>query len=277
MSGPSGSSLLPADLNSQLAFPKTAVLNRIREAVERGWAVLNAPADGPVAFNSFRANRSKWDDNNRESLRRLFKSDTVRQGYDKAGAVPTGAATPAIELERLRASMEHRLGLLQAILDRLGGAEDSGGGGGGSGGGAGSKPVVFIAHAGELGLARTIGRFLESQRLTPVIITNNPGETEIGVGQIDGYPDARFAIVLVAGDTSGAHDESGRRIPNPEAIIWLGYFIGRLGRRRVCGLLQPGLDHPGRSFGIRSYNYDEGGGWKGMVAKAIELADADNA
>ena len=275
MSGSSAATLLPSDLANQLAFPKTAVVNRVREAVERGWQILNAPADGPVAFNSFRANRSKWDDNNRESLRRLFKTDQVRQGYDKAGAVPTGAATPAIELERLRASMEHRLGLLQGILDRLGAG---GGEEGASGPGiavSSSKPVVFVAHAGDIGLARTIGRYLEAQRMTPVIVTDQPGENEIGVTQIDGYRDARFAIVLVAGESGG--DGHRQLRPNPDATIWMGYFIGRLGRRRVCGLLQPGVEPPARQFGVRSYNYDESGAWKTMIGKAIELADGDDA
>jgi hypothetical protein len=273
MTGQMGPALLPSDLTNQLAFPRSAVINRIREAVDRGWALLNAPADGPVAFNTFRANRSKWDDNNRDMLRRLFKTDAARLTYDKTGVVPQGASTPALELERLRASVEHRLSLLQTMLDRLGGAEDGGGGSGARPGAVGAKPIVFIAHAGDIGLAKTVGRFLDSQRISPVIVTDTPGEGEIGVGQVDGYPDARFAIVLVGGGERGSGGDGTRPQPNPDAMMWLGYFTGRLGRRRVCGLIQQGLDHPARQFGVKSYNYDEGGGWKAMVNKAIEIAE----
>src|SRR5579862_5318209 len=271
MSGPSGPSLLPSDLSNQLAFPRSAVVNRLREAVERGWKLLNAPADGPVAFNTFRANRSKWDDNNRDLMRRLFKTDAPRLSYDKTGVVPSGATTPAQELESLRSSVEHRLSLLQTILDRLGGSED-GGNAAPKTGNAGTKPIVFIAHVGDVALARTVGRFLEASRMSPVIVADQPGEGEIGFGQLDGYPDARFASVLTANEGPGS-DGGARRKPNPDAMMWLGYFAGRLGRRRVCGLLEPGLEQPGRALGIRSYPYDEGGGWKALVAKAIDLAE----
>jgi hypothetical protein len=275
MTGPSGSALLPSDLSTQLAFPRSAVVNRIREAVDRGWTLLNSPVEGPVAFNSFRANRSKWDDNNRDMLRRLFRTDAPRLTYDKTGVVPPGSTTPALELELLRASVEHRLSLLQTMLDRLGGSDD-GAVGVAKTHAAGTKPIVFIAHAGDIGLARTVGRFLEAQRMTAVIVTDSPGDGEIGVGQVDGYPDARFAIVLVAGEEGQSAAGGGeRRKANPDAMMWLGYFTGRLGRRRVCGLTQPGLEQPARQFGIRSYSYDDGGGWKALVAKAIERADGD--
>jgi len=261
--------MLPTDLQAQLAFPRAAVVNRIRETIDRGYELLNTRADGPVAFNTFRANRSKWDDHNRDLLRRLFKIDLPRLGYEKTGVVPAGAATPAIELDRLRASVEARLSLLNAILDRLGGADEAAPSARGAS--SGSKAKVFIAHAGDIGLARVIGRFLETSRMSPIIVSGSPGDGEIGANQIDGYPDARFAIVLVAGDMGAG----GVRSPNPDAIMWLGYFAGRLGRRRVCGLLQPGLDLPGRQLGLKSFDYDDAGNWKAQVTKRIEMADAE--
>ena len=271
MAGAPGASLLPTDLSSQLAFPRAAVVNRVSESVDRGTELLKTRADGPVAFNTFRANRSKWDDHNRDLLRRLFKTDAVRIAYEKSGLVPQGAASPALEMERLLASVEEKLRLLQAILDRLGGAETLTGGTA-PGVSSGVRMKVFVAHAGEIGLARTIGRYLESVRITPILVTGSPGEGEIDAAQIDAYRDARFAIVLVAGDLIGS---SSRRSPNPEAIMWLGYLAGRLGRRRVCGLLQPGIDPPGRQLGLKSVEFDEGGGWKALVSKRIEIADED--
>ena len=271
MSGPSGASLLPTDLTSHLAFPRAAVLNRIGESIDRGVELLKARAIGPVAFNTFRANRSKWDDHNRDLLRRVFKTDAVRIAYEKSGIVPTGAASPALEMDRLLASVEDKLKTLQAIVDRLGGTETIAAGTG-TGLSAGVKSKIFVAHAGETGLARTVGRYLESEHFSPILVSGAPAEGEIDANQIDAYPDARFAIVLVAGDQV---DGSSRRAPNPDAIMWLGYFAGRLGRRRVCGLIQPGLDPPGRYLGLKSVPFDDAGAWKGLLAKRIELADQD--
>jgi hypothetical protein len=277
MSGPSGAVTLPSDLQAQLTFPRAAVVNRIRESVDRGYELLNTRADGPVAFNTFRANRSKWDDHNRDLLRRLFKTDVARLSYDKTGIVPPGASSPALELERLRASIEDRIGLLQDILARLGSGDD-GSTAAGKGLSSGAKLKVFVVHAGDTGLARAVGRFLETARMTPILVTDTPGDGEIGASQVDAYPDARYAIVLVAGDQIDGPAGSGgsrRRTPSPDAIMWLGYFAGRLGPRRVWGLLQPGLEQPGRKFGVKSYEYDDAGGWKGFLTKSIEQADSN--
>jgi hypothetical protein len=269
MSGPSGSSLLPADLNSYLAFPRSSVVNRIIESVDQGVELMKVRADGPVALNTFRANRSKWDDHNRDLLRRLFKDDAPRLAYERTGTVPTGPTTPAMETERLRASVEDKLGLLRAILDRLGGSEAlrSGGAQGPSSGG---KVKAFVAHAGETGLARTVAHYIETQRMSPIIVTGSPGNGEIDFAQIDAYREARYAIILMAGDQIGS---SAKRSPNPDAVMWLGYFAGRLGPKRVIALLQPGLEQLGRELGIKNISFDDGAVWKALLSKQITLAE----
>jgi hypothetical protein len=272
----SGSTLLPSDLANQIAFPKATVANRIRESIDRGNELLNARADGPVAFNTFRANRSKWDDQNREVLRRLFKSDAARLAYDKTGHVPPGAASPALEMQRLRDSVSDKIGLLQSILDQFDGISDSGGGDSARSGGSGKTPV-FVVHVGEPALARTVARVLEGQRFSPVIVSNKPVDGEIGVMQLDAYREVRFAVVLVAGDqvAGSSYGAQPERVPHAESLLWLGYVAGRVGRKRVCALYQPGLPVPGRDLGMRGVEYDDGGAWKSLLGKRIETAGED--
>ncbi len=272
-----GAPLLPGDLASQLAFPKATVTNRIRECVERGNELLNARADGPVAFNTFRANRTKWDDQNREVLRRLFKSDAVRLTYDKTGHVPPGAASPALEMQRLRDSVSDKIDLLQSVLDQLeGGAASSAGSDAARA--TGGKTPVFIVHTDEPALARTVARYLESQRFAPVIVSSKPSEGEIGVMQMEAYREVRFAVVLVAGDQVSSTASFGgtpERVPHGESLLWLGYVAGRIGRKRVCALYQPGLPVPGKDLGMRGVEYDDAGAWKTLLTKRIETAGED--
>ncbi|HEY1721927.1 MAG TPA: TIR domain-containing protein [Magnetospirillaceae bacterium] len=273
-----GAPLLPGDLANQLAFPKATVGNRIRECVERGQDLLNTRVDGPVAFNTFRANRTKWDDQNREVLRRLFKTDAIRLAYDKTGHVPPGAATPAVEIQRMHDSVADKVDLLQAILDQLEGVASASPGEGPRAGGSGKTPV-FVVHVDEPALARTVARVLENQRFSPVIVSNKPGENEIGVSQLDAYREVRFAVVLVAGDqvsssSSYAGTSRPERVPHGESLMWLGYLAGRVGRKRVCALYQPGLPVPGKDLGMRGVEYDDAGAWKTNLAKRIESEDS---
>jgi hypothetical protein len=264
--------LLPNDLHARLAFPQTAVVNRIRESIDRGVELLNAPAEGPVAFNSFRANRSKWDDHNRELLRRLFKIEVPRQGYERAGPVPPGASSPKLELERLRASVEDKVAFLQTLLDHLDrhsvsaavGATET------PGGGSGARAPVLVVHGTDTALARTVGRFLDAQRLIPVIVGDTPGEGEIRLDQIDAYSDARFAVVLIPGDSVGGG--GGARAAHPDALLKLGYFAGRMGAARVCGLIQPGVPDPGRLLRVKTIEFDEAGTWRAQLASRLKSA-----
>lgn len=271
MADPPDSPILPNDLHARLAFPQPAVVNRIRESIDRGGELLNTPADGPVAFNSFRANRSKWDDHNRELLRRLFKIDLPRKGYERAGVVPPGAASPKLELERLRASVEDKVAFLQSLLDNLDRhAVASPEGAPESLGGAGTRAPVLVVHGSDTALARTVGRFLDVQRLTAVIVGDVPGEGEIRLDQIDAYADARFAVVLVPGDSTG--DGRGTRTPHPDAVLKLGYLAGRMGAARVCALIQPGVPDPGHLLRIKTIEFDEGGQWRAQLAGRLRSA-----
>ncbi len=270
------SGLLPDNWQSLLAFAPATVANRIRECIEAGWTLLNARATGPGAFSSFRANRSKWDDQNREVLRRLFKSDALRTSYDKVGQVPSGPASPATELERLRDSVSDKLSLLQAILDELDGPAE----------GASRSPrvllgnmePVFVVHVDEPALARSVARILEGYRYAPVLVSNRPGEDEIGVHTLESYRDALFGIVIMAGDlVPGQVNDKGvpSRTPHAHTVLWLGYLAGRLGRNRACALYQPGLPRPGREMGIHAIEFDEGGAWKEALGKRLEGVRAE--
>jgi len=269
MAGRTGATLLPTDLRANLAAPRGAVAGRIRERIDAGLELLSAQAGGPAAFNTFRANRSKWDGHNRELLVRLFKTDELRRIYDRSGAVPSGSATPTIEMEWLRESVSDRIGLLETILDRLGG-DDTADDDALSVGAPGEKPMVVVAHVGDIGLARAVAGFLQAGRARPIIVANRPADGEIGVAELDAYREARFAVVLVAGDQTEPGGGSSARTPNPEATLWLGYLAGRLGRARVCALCQPGVTAPGASLGVKSVEYDQAGAWKMLLAQRMK-------
>ena len=55
-------------------------------------------------------------------------------------------------------------------------------------------------------------------------------------------------------------------------ILELGYFIGRLGRARVCALYVEGVEIPSDIHGVLYVSYDAAGDWRLRLASEIRAA-----
>jgi predicted nucleotide-binding protein len=92
------------------------------------------------------------------------------------------------------------------------------------------------------------------------------------------YADVGFAVVLLTPDDVGApaseanKPASMKRRARQNVILELGYFIGRLSRRRVCALYKQGVEIPSDYEGVVYVELDPAGAWH--VRLAQELSEA---
>ena len=88
--------------------------------------------------------------------------------------------------------------------------------------------------------------------------------------------DVGFAIVLLTPDDRGGEASLPYEKQKPRArqnvIFELGYFIGRLGRQRVCGLYKPDVELPSDYTGVLYIPVDKQGGWRLALAKEMKAA-----
>lgn len=59
------------------------------------------------------------------------------------------------------------------------------------------------------------------------------------------------------------------------AILELGYFIAKLGRKHVCALHKGGIEFPSDYHGVVYTAFDEGGAWKMELAREMKAAGLD--
>jgi predicted nucleotide-binding protein len=87
-----------------------------------------------------------------------------------------------------------------------------------------------------------------------------------------------YSVILLTPDDKG-YPNSGDVTPKPRArqnvIFELGYFIGRLGRNRVCALYVEGVELPSDFHGIVYIPLDKGGAWQFLLAKELKAAGLD--
>lgn len=87
------------------------------------------------------------------------------------------------------------------------------------------------------------------------------------------HSDVGFAVVLLTPDDEGC---ARGGIPEPRArqnvLLELGYFIGHLGREKVCALKRGALEIPSDFAGVVWEAMDSNGGWNRALARELEAA-----
>ena len=134
---------------------------------------------------------------------------------------------------------------------------------------------VFVIHGHDKSAQETIARFLEKLKLEPVILHEQPNEGRTIIEKFEDYADVTFAIVLLTPDDMGAPKEKGRSL-KPRArqnvVFEFGYFIGKLGRERVCALSKADVERPSDCDGILYVPLDNQDGWRIQLLRELKAA-----
>lgn len=135
-----------------------------------------------------------------------------------------------------------------------------------------AKQQVFIVHGHDELLKLEVARFTESLHLEPIILAEQPNLGRTIIEKFEKHAgDADFAIVLLTPDDMGGTKLdaiSGRARQN--VILELGYFIGKLGRNRVCALYKSGVELPSDVLGVLYVSVD--GDWRIRLAREMKAA-----
>ena len=132
---------------------------------------------------------------------------------------------------------------------------------------------VFIVHGHDDGARETVARFLERIGLEAIILHEQANQGRTIIEKVVAHSDVGFAVVLLRPDDEGCVKGG---TPEPRArqnvLLELGYFIGRLGRDKVCALKRGAVEIPSDFAGVVWETMDSGGGWKQALARELEAA-----
>ncbi len=134
---------------------------------------------------------------------------------------------------------------------------------------------VFIVHGTNDGRKEAVARFLSTLDLTPIILHEQANLGRTLIEKFEAHADVSFAVVVLTGDDSGGptgHPESVRARGRQNVVFELGYFVGRLGRKRVCTLYEEGVEIPSDFNGIVYIPLDAAGAWRTLLARELRAA-----
>lgn len=135
---------------------------------------------------------------------------------------------------------------------------------------------IFLVHGHDEAILHETARFLEKLDQDVIILREQPNKGRTIIEKFEDYADAGFAIVLLTNDDRGGPSEvpfeEQKHRARQNVIFEFGYFIGRLGRNRVCALYTPGVEIPSDYSGVLYIQLDEQGAWSLALAKEMKAA-----
>lgn len=132
---------------------------------------------------------------------------------------------------------------------------------------------VFIVHGHDDGARQSVARFIERMGFEALILSEQASQGRTIIEKIEAHRDVGFAVVLLTPDDVGGKDsDSLRQRARQNVLLELGYFIGVLGRKRVCTLAKGDLEIPTDFAGVVWEALDDGGAWKTGLARELKAA-----
>lgn len=237
-----------------------------------GRRLLDSPIGGLFEVEQMERAVRQWGDENQNLLRRLFDTPEAADQYaERRPRLVAGRSTPIGErIARSAKALVLELSALEAQFEALGliheiesGAET----------GHPTLQSVFLVHGHDEAALNEVARFLSSVGLEPRILRELPNRGRTIIEKFEDYATTTYAVVLLTpDDTCETERGDARRRPRQNVIFELGYFLGRLGRERVCALFKDGTEIPSDYNGVLFVPLDSGGGWQWKLARELKAA-----
>ena len=138
-----------------------------------------------------------------------------------------------------------------------------------------SSNKVFVIHGRDDGTKQTVARFLETLGLEPVILHEQANLGRTIIEKFEDHAHVGFAVALLTPDDVGslkAEEHNSKPRARQNVIFEFGYFIGKLGRKRVCALVKGDVEKPSDYDGVLYIPLDGSDGWKMRLIKELKSA-----
>ena len=134
---------------------------------------------------------------------------------------------------------------------------------------------VFIVHGRDEEAKVKVARFVEKLGITATILHEQPDLGQTTIEKFEAHAsEADFAIVMLTPDDIGGQKGANQIKPRARqnVILELGYFLGKLGRKRVCVLHKEKVELPSDIHGILYVPMDSSDGWQQKLAREMKQA-----
>ena len=134
---------------------------------------------------------------------------------------------------------------------------------------------VFVVHGRDHSTLAEVKQVLSQLGLEPVILQDLPNQGRTIIEKFEDHAQVGFAVVICTPDDEGKLAQ-GDREPQPRVrqnvVFEWGYFIGKLGRDRVCALIKGGVEIHSDYDGVLYVEMDDKRAWRFELIRELKKA-----
>ena len=252
-------------------------INKGKEILAQAWGIAYQSQ-----LDDVRRAYDKWSGYNREFLKQNFSDDSYLCEYvgpPVPGVLLTAPYTDQERVRNLQQDIQKKVDRLESLLEKLDLIPSSSAVSANENASPSSAPLgdsVFIVHGHDDGAKQAVARMIDRLGLSPIILDEQPQAGRTIIEKFEEHAgEVGFAIVLLTPDDVGAKAGDAENLilrARQNVIFELGFFVGRLGRERVCPLYKQGVEIPSDYYGVGYVELDENDGWQLRVARELRSA-----
>lgn len=253
----------------ELTMAREVVESKIQERIRKAKEELKTiSVSTREQYLAFRNEYYKWDSFNTEMLKRLFTTEELADEYSWFAGFSSSSMmdTPTIaeDLAELHRDIDQRIHRLDSIIERLElipiaphaattTAADT------RSSQATTNNRVFVVHGHDELAKANLEIFLTEIGLEPIVLHRQADAGLTIIEKFEKHSDVGYAFILLTADemaylrSEEAKSDSERKKEyraRPNVIFEFGYFVGKLGRSKVCCLHKGDVTLPSDVHGM---------------------------
>lgn len=251
-----------------LAVSREEARARLVDRIEKGQELSQVQINSPESFEAAKHDYQKWSAFNTELLKQLFTTDTLSKEYARSGSIAVmsmGRESLDHMIAKHQEDLTDKLRRLDSIVERLDlyplspallAAATS----------EQERPEptarskkVFVVHGRDELSKTSLEVFLHEIGLEPIVLHRQADEGQTIIEKFEKHAEVGYAFILLTPDEVAYlaeedalpdNERSKERRARPNVIFEFGYFVGRLGRSRVCCIYTADVSLPSDVHGM---------------------------
>lgn len=258
----------------ELLVSREEAKSKLQARIEKGLELKQRRVDTRDSLESLSREYSKWDSYNSELLKRTFTTDELASEYNFWGGMVMSMREPSLseKIVEVYADIEKKIHRLDSVIERLEliplrspavssvpsitqamPAQDR-------------SKRVFVVHGRDEVAKTSLEVFLHEIGLEPIVLHRQADEGMTIIEKFEKHSDVGYAFILLTPDEiaylTAEEDKpdterSKESRARPNVIFEFGYFVGKLGRSRVCCLYTGDVSLPSDVSGMIYKRYEQ--------------------
>lgn len=244
---------------------------KLERQIEKGRAIFNLVTNDPVTFDELDKQFNIWDAFNTELLRQIFTNEDIADEYSGwlPGAFDLRGMSLGEKISKKKRDITEKNNRIESIIERLeiiptqqksvipantqlGHSQTL------------KSTKVFIVHGHDEIAKTSLETFLYENKLEPVVLHRQADEGQTIIEKFEKHSDVGYAFILLTPDeisylaSEESKNDSERKKEyraRPNVIFEFGYFVGKLGRSKVCCLYTGNVAIPSDISGLTYKKY----------------------